>query len=70
VPLTILLLLIIIIIISSSSSSSSSGSSSLHYIPANCPTSLPPQAIWDRAEEIINTAGAAGVKILCLQEAW
>ncbi|KAI8472592.1 MAG: carbon-nitrogen hydrolase [Monoraphidium minutum] len=38
--------------------------------PTTAPFEEQRQALWDRAEEIINAAGAAGVKILCLQEAW
>ncbi|KIY99577.1 beta-ureidopropionase [Monoraphidium neglectum] len=38
--------------------------------PTTAPFEEQRQALWSRAEEIINAAGAAGVKILCLQEAW
>lgn len=32
--------------------------------------SLPPQAIREQVQQIIDVAGQAGVKVLCLQEAW
>ena len=39
-------------------------------LPATAPFDAQKQAIHDRVEEMIHTAAAAGVNVLCLQEAW
>jgi beta-ureidopropionase len=38
--------------------------------PTTDPVAEQYQAIQDRVETIIHAAGAAGVNVLCLQEAW